>query len=64
MYIIDGEIPEYEPTTADEINNGGTSPLSVKDVIIRQNTGVLTAVLDGIRIGNTWEGVLLGRNIQ
>lgn len=64
MYIIDGEIPEYEPTVADETNNAGTSPASVKDVIIRQNTGVLTAVMDGIRVGTTWEGVLFGRNIK
>lgn len=60
LYIVKGAIPEDEPDTPDAVATDGTPPASVTNIIIRQNTTVLTATMDGMRISNTWAGAVLG----
>jgi len=58
MFVISGTIPSTEPAIPDVITSGGTAPTKFTEVSIRQNTGVLDATIDGIRVGVTWKGVL------
>lgn len=59
MYVIDGAIPDTEPTAAAAQSAAtGTSPTSLNDVVIRQAETALSATIDGIRVATTWKGVL------
>lgn len=58
LFIIDGDIPAEEPTTADASANSGKEPDTLVDINYRQAGGDMTARIGGIRIGPSWNDVL------
>ncbi|TZF82789.1 hypothetical protein FW774_14970 [Pedobacter sp. BS3] len=58
LYIVDGVPTVTEPATPTVVSSTGTNPTTLNDVAIRQNTGVLSATIDGIRIATTWRGAV------
>lgn len=59
MYVIAANLPDTEPAAPAAVSLAtGTSPANLADIAIRQSDGVLSATLDGIRVGTTWKGVL------
>ena len=55
MYILSGAIPLIEPAVPDAVTSTGTSPASLVNVCLRQNTTLLTATYDGLRVATSWK---------
>lgn len=55
LYVLSGAIPVLEPANADATTDTGTGPVSLVNVIIRQNTVALTTSFDGIRVATSWK---------
>lgn len=55
LYVLSGEIPLIEPAVPDAVSNSGTGPESVVNICLRQNTTLLTATYDGLRIATSWK---------
>lgn len=55
MYVISGEIPLIEPAVPDAVTSTGSGPGAVINVCLRQNTTLLTATYDGLRIATSWK---------
>ncbi|WP_345955794.1 hypothetical protein [Mucilaginibacter sp. PAMB04168] len=55
LYILSSAPPLIEPAVADATTNVGAGPASLINIIIRQNTGVLTTTMDGIRVATSWK---------
>jgi hypothetical protein len=54
IYILTAAPTLIEPAVADATTNVGAGPTSLINIIIRQNTGVLTTTMDGIRVATSW----------
>lgn len=54
MYVLSGEIPLIEPATPDAVTSTGSGPTSLVNICLRQNTTLLTATFDGLRIATGW----------
>jgi hypothetical protein len=55
LYVLTGAPSVIEPPVADATTSTGTGPAALGNIMIRQNTGVLTATYDGIRIATSWK---------
>lgn len=55
IYILSAAPSVIEPPSANGVTSTGSGPASVTSVIIRQNTGVLTVNIDGIRVATSWK---------
>ncbi len=54
LYVLGSPPNKYEPPVPNATTNVGSGPAALGNVFIRQNTGVLTATYDGIRIATSW----------
>lgn len=55
IYVLSAAPGLIEPPTADATTNTGSGPASLVNIMIRQNTGVLKATTDGIRVATSWK---------
>lgn len=55
LFVLSGTIPTIEPPVPDAQSSTGTSPASVVNVCLRQNTTILTATYDGLRVATSWK---------
>ena len=55
LFVLNAAPTRYEPPVPNATTNVGTNVASVLNVFVRQNTGVLTATIDGIRIATSWK---------
>jgi hypothetical protein len=55
IYVLPAAPTLIEPAVADANTSVGSGPASVINMIIRQNTGVLTVTMDGIRVATSWK---------
>ncbi|WP_316810939.1 hypothetical protein [Pedobacter heparinus] len=55
IYVLSGAPGLIEPPTADATTSTGSGPSSLVNIMFRQNTGVLKATTDGIRVATSWK---------
>ncbi len=55
LYVLSGDIPLIEPAVPDAVTSTGAGPTSVVNICLRQNTTLLTATYDGLRIATSWK---------
>lgn len=55
IYVLASAPTKYEPAVPNATTNVGSGPASLVNIFVRQNTGVLTATYDGVRIATSWK---------
>jgi hypothetical protein len=55
IYILSTAPTTIEPAVATATTSIGAGPSPLVDIFIRQNSGVLTATIDGIRVATSWK---------
>lgn len=62
LYVLSA-VSDVEPTTPESTNTGKTGS-TAKRIGIRQGNGGPTAIMDGIRVANTWSSIMSNETLE